>query len=210
MIRVLLFEDNKIYREAFEDAFEGSDTIYITKALPHAKNAVKEVRERQPDVILMDIEMPGISGLDALSKIREANENAKVLIQTQFEDNHRIFVALCRGALGYTIKKDLEKLEEAIIHVHNGGGYFSPVIAGKVARFFINSEVKGNPDYIELTKREEEVLKALAEAKTYQEIADEMYIGYNGVHSHIKNIYKKLHVNSRSKAVLKAIESKLI
>lgn len=211
MIRVLLYEDNKNYREALIDAFEDSDKVFLTKAYPNALKAVRQIKEIQPDVVLMDIEMPGISGLDALAQINEQCPGTKVLMQTQFEDNHRIFVALCRGALGYAIKKDpFDRLEEAIVEVHNGGGYFSPIIAGKVARFFQSQAVKKNPDYTPLTPKETEVLGYLAKAKKYKEIAALMHISYAGVHSHVKNIYKKLHVSSRAEAVMKAIENKLI
>jgi DNA-binding NarL/FixJ family response regulator len=211
MVRIILFEDNRNFREALELFFEDSESVYLTKSFPDANKAVAQINEYQPDVVLMDIEMPGISGLDALRIINKESPNTKVMIQTQFEDDHRLFVALCRGAWGYALKSDsLEKIEAAIIDVHQGGGYFSPAIAGKVARFFLNKEFSQDPDFCALTSRELEVLQLLPKLKTYKEIGDKLYISYEGVHSHVKNIYEKLHVNSKSEAIWKAIESKII
>ena len=211
MIRVLLFEDNKNYREALEDALSFSQEICLSKSFDNANRAVTQIKEYQPDVVLMDVEMPGISGLDALQVINQSEVPTKVMIQTQFEDEHRIFVALCRGAWGYALKSDpFERLEEAIIDVHQGGGYFSPAIAGKVTRFFMKEEFKSNPEYTPLTNQERKVLEHLVQALRYKEIADKMFVSYETVHSHVKSIYKKLHVNSRSEATLKAIENKLI
>lgn len=211
MIRIILFEDNENFRDALTDAFEDSGRIFLTGAFENAEKAVAHVQTYQPDVVLMDIEMPGISGLDALEAIQKASPNTKVLIQTQFEDEHRIFVALCRGAWGYALKSDsFKKLEEAIVAVHRGGGYFSSAIAAKVARFFRNDTVKADPDYTPLSGRELEVLTHLAQDKRNREIADELFVSVETVNTHVKKILKKLHVSSRSGAVLKAVENKLI
>lgn len=211
MIRILLFEDNKKYREALEDAFEGSQEVFITASFEEASKAVPRIDEYQPDVVVMDIEMPGVSGLDALLGIHENRPETKVMMLTQFEDNHRIFVALCRGAWGYALKSDsAEQVEAAIMQVYEGGGYFSPAIAGKVTRLFMTDKFQNSPEYIPLTKREKEVLSYLTKAYKYQQIADEMFISFSTVHTHIKNIYDKLHVSSKSQAILKAIEAKLI
>jgi DNA-binding NarL/FixJ family response regulator len=211
MVRVILFEDNKNFREALELFFEDSEKVHLTKSFEDATKAVAQIKEYKPDVVLMDIEMPGISGLDAMRLINKECPNTKVMIQTQFEDDHRLFVALCRGAWGYALKSDpLDRIETAILDVHNGGGYFSSSIAGKVTRFFLNKEFKEDPDFCNLTDREFEVMQLLPKLKTYQEIADHLYISYEGVHSHVKKIYEKLHVSSKSLAIMKAIESKLI
>jgi DNA-binding NarL/FixJ family response regulator len=185
--------------------------VHLTKSFEDATKAVAQIKEYKPDVVLMDIEMPGISGLDAMRLINKECPNTKVMIQTQFEDDHRLFVALCRGAWGYALKSEpLDRIETAILDVHNGGGYFSSSIAGKVTRFFLNKEFKEDPDFCNLTDRELEVMQLLPKLKTYQEIADHLYISYEGVHSHVKKIYEKLHVSSKSLAIMKAIESKLI
>lgn len=212
MIRIILFEDNKNFREALELFFDVSDKVYLSKSFDNADKAVQHIKTYQPDVVLMDVEMPpGISGLDAMRHINKDCPDTKVMIQTQFEDDHRIFVALCRGAWGYALKSDpIEKIETALVDVHNGGGYFSPAIAGKVTRFFMNKEFNANPDFFELTPRELEVLQLLPKFRTYTEVAAQINITYEGVHSHVKKIYEKLHVNSKSEAIWKAVESKLI
>ncbi len=211
MIRILLFEDNKNYREALADALEDSEQVYLTGVFSDANKAAVLVKEYKPDVVLMDIEMPGKSGLDALNDIIDLSPNTRVMMLTQFEDEHRLFVALCRGAWGYALKSDsFERLEAAIIDVYNGGGYFSPSIAGKVTRFFLNKKFRTNPEYTPLTARETEVLGYLVKALKYREIAEALHISYESVHSHVKNIYYKLHVNSRSEAIIKALDSKLI
>lgn len=210
MVRVLLFEDNRNFREALELFFEDSEKVHLTKSFADANKAVSQIKEYRPDVVLMDIEMPGISGLDAMRLVNKECPDTKVMIQTQFEDDHRLFVALCRGAWGYALKSDsLEKIEAAILDVHQGGGYFSPTIAGKVARFFQDGELKADPDFCDLTPRELEALGYLVNGKRYQEIANAMFISYEGVHSHVKKIYEKLHVNSKSAAILKAINAKI-
>jgi DNA-binding NarL/FixJ family response regulator len=211
MIRVILFEDNENYREALTDAFEDSKKVFLTESFPNAEKAVEHVRDYKPNVVLMDIEMPGISGLDAMKKIREFSPETRVMIQTQFEDEHRIFVALCRGAWGYALKSDpFDKLEDAIVEVNKGGGYFSPAIAAKVARFFTNDTVRAEPEYVELTEREKEVLGLLCKGMRSKEIAAELFLSTDTVNSHLKNIYKKLHVNSRGEAIVRALENRLI
>ncbi len=210
MVRVILFEDNRNFREAIELFVEDSEKVYLTKSFEDATKAVAQIKEYQPDVVLRDVEMLGISGLDAMKLIKAECPNTKVMIQTQFEDDHRLFVALCRGAWGYALKSDsLDRIETAILDVHQGGGYFSPAIAGKVARFFQEKELKADPDFCNLTTRELEVLKHLVNGKRYQEIANAMFISYEGVHSHVKKVYEKLHVNSKSEAIVKAIDAKL-
>lgn len=211
MIRVLLFEDNRNFREALEEALNFSKEVSLVGAYENAERATKLITELQPHVVLMDIEMPGISGLDALTEIKAMENPPKVMIQTQFEDAHRIFVALSRGASGYALKSDtFEKLEEAIQYVFKGGGYFSPPVAMKLIQFFQEKEIDIDPEYYVLTPRELEVLSLLGDALTYKEIAGQMHLSFDGVHSHVKNIYKKLHVKSRAEAVKKATTSKLI
>lgn len=213
MIRVILFEDGKNFTDMLSLYFEDSDKVFLTAAFSDANHAMKHIKELSPDVVLMDIEMPGKSGLDALQEINQASPDTKVMIQTQFEDEHKIFIALCRGAWGYALKTDpLEKIESAIVEVHNGGGYFSPAIANKVASFFRNTEVQTNAEYVDLTRREKEVLNYMATEPgwTYDTIAFEMELSFHTVHGYAKSIYQKLHVNCRGEAIQKAINLRLI
>ncbi len=210
-IRILCFEDNKQYVESLKYYFEDSDKVYLAASFYNATNALKEIRKYVPDVVLMDIEMPGISGIEALQKIKEANPETKILMQTSFEDNHKIFSSLCGGASGYVLKSaGLEALEESIIDVHKGGGYFSPSIAQKVIAMFQDGMKKHEVKYIDLTPTEHQILQSMTEGMSYKMIEAELQKSYHAVHFHIKNIYKKLHVNSKSEAVIKAINDHLI
>ena len=211
-IRILLFEDNKKYQESLKLYFEDSDKIFLTAVYAHAKDAVKRIEEHNPDVVLMDIEMPGISGIEALQQIKAKKPQVKILMQTAFDDNHRIFVSLCAGASGYVIKSaGLASYEQAIVDVHQGGGYFSPSIASKVIALFKSDLVTGQVDYIDLTKTELQVLECMAEdGPSYKMIADRLGKTYDAVHYHVKNVYKKLHVNCMTEAVIIGIKNRLI
>jgi DNA-binding NarL/FixJ family response regulator len=210
-LRVVLYEDNVAVRDLMTDVFERSDKLFLTKSFDNADRAVAQVGELKPDVVLMDIEMPGTSGLDALQKIKAVHPGTKILMQTRFDENHPIFVALCRGANGYIIKRDLmDHLEQAIINVYFGGGFLSPEIIHKVIELFQNTQFMANPDYIPLTPREMDTLREMGKGKTYDEIGVALGIRFSGVQAHIKNIYHKLHVNSKDQAILKAIQLKLI
>lgn len=212
-IRIILYEDRPNFSNMLKLYFANAKNVYLVEAFENADHAVNQVRDYKPDVVLMDIEMDGISGLDAVAKINEAHPETKVMMLTQFDDSHRIFVALSRGAWGYALKSDpLDKIEAAIVDVHNGGSYFSPEIANKIAQFFRNKEVKAIPEYVDLTDGELEVLRYM-EARpelTYQGIAFERHTSYYAVHSHARNIYRKLHVNCRGEAIRKAIDLRLI
>ncbi len=211
-IRLLLFEDNISVRDLIKDyCAQRPNTLFLTDTFPTADKAIRQVIDSQPDVVLMDIEMPGISGLDAIKKIKAVRPETKILVQTRFEENHPIFVALCRGASGYILKTDLmDQLEQAIINVNKGGGYLSQAIITKVIQLFNTPLFMSNPDYIPLTPREMEVLQEMGKGKTYDEIGVALKLTFHGVHAHIRHIYEKLHVNSKAEAIIKAIELKLI
>ena len=210
-IRVLLFEDNPKFCESLQLYFDGSNTILIVASYPNAIHAISMIQKHRPDVVLMDIKMPEVSGIEAMQEIKIKYPDAKVLIQTAFEDKHKIFAALCAGASGYILKSaGLESTETAIYEVHAGGGYFTPSIANQVISFFKNNLVTSQVQYVELTSTELQVLQCMAEGLSYKMIEDRLQKSYSAVHFHIKNIYRKLHVNSMTEAVVKAIKNRLI
>jgi DNA-binding NarL/FixJ family response regulator len=210
-IRIILFEDNEDFRESLDFHFDGSNTIYLVASYPKATNALAHIRRHEPDVVLMDIEMPEISGIEALQQIKKVEKKTKILMQTSFKDDHKIFAALCAGASGYVLKSaGLEATENAIYAVHAGGGYFTPSIASKVISFFQNDLVTNQVEYVELTPTEKKVLECMGEGLSYKMIEDRLNKNYHAVHFHIRNIYKKLHVNSMTEAVVKAIKNHLI
>ncbi|WP_304232093.1 response regulator transcription factor [Jiulongibacter sediminis] len=211
MVRTILFEDNKNLRESLSLYLAGSEGIFLTGSYPDASDAVKIVKQQKPDVILMDIEMPGISGIQATIDIKKAVPDAKILIQTVFEADDKVFQALCVGANGYILKNpDPEKYVQAIKEVHAGGSHLSPSIAAKVLSMFKNQLVQNQDTFIELTPREKDVLSCLVKGMSYKMIADSCGISYTTVNSHMKHIYEKLHVNSAPEAVAKALKLRLV
>jgi DNA-binding NarL/FixJ family response regulator len=211
MIRVVLFEDNRSLRESLGMYIAATEGILLLGSFPDARDSVNIVKKLKPDVILMDIEMPHVTGLQAMIEIRKAVPDAKILIQTVFEDDERIFQAICGGASGYIIKNpDPEKYVQAIEDVNNGGSHLSPSIALKVMKMFQNQFVKKEPSFIDLTAREKDVLGCLVKGMSYKLIADACCISYATVNTHVKHVYEKLHVNSAPEAIIKAIEMRLV
>jgi len=211
MIRVIIFDDEARFRKSLKNYWEKSEDIYVAADFKNAENAVKEIRKYQPDVVLMDISMPGsISGLNALSKINSTDINANVLILTNFQDDHKILSAICNKAKGYVLKSKVEKIEEAIKQVNEGGVHMSPTIALRVFEIIQSRLVQSQDTYVELTDREKDVLKCMVNGKSRKMIADHLSIAYHTVSDHIKNIYTKLHVNSAPEAVREAILKKLV
>jgi DNA-binding NarL/FixJ family response regulator len=212
MIRTILFEDNKNMRESLSLYLASSDELWFAGAFPDARNAIAEVKKSKPDVILMDIQMPRVSGIEATIEIKKLFPNVKILIQTVYEDDDKVFQALCAGANGYIVKSTKpERFVEAINDVFAGGTPLSPMIATKVLAKFQDQNIKAQPTYIALTKREKEVLTCMAiSGMSYKMIADACGIKFSTVCTHLKNIYEKLHVNSAPEAVAKALKMNLI
>jgi DNA-binding NarL/FixJ family response regulator len=211
MIRVLLFEDNKNLRESLALYLSAIDGIWFSGAFPHARDAWSVVKKHKPDVVLMDIQMPHRSGIDAMIEIRKNAPTVKVLIQTVFEDDDKIFQAICSGASGYVVKNpDPRVYVQAIQEVYAGGSHLSPSIARRVVEMFQQQFVKSEHTYVELTTREREVLSCMVKGLSYKMIADSCGISFSTVATHVNHIYEKLHVNSAPEAVVKALEWRLV
>ncbi len=209
-IRVAIFEDNKLVREALRAILSGTPGFSCTGSFADGNRWDLDLKRSEPDVVLMDIEMPGLNGIDITRHICEKFPDVRILIQTVFSDSEKIFQALCAGASGYILKNDPPgKYLEAIHEVYNGGAPMSSTVAKKILGFFANKNIvlvsPGNTDY-HLSEREKELLKMMVEGHDYKTIADRAFISYETVRTHVKHIYKKLHVASRSEAVMKAIQ----
>jgi DNA-binding NarL/FixJ family response regulator len=209
-IRVAIFEDNKLVRDALEIILNGTPGFNCCTTQDNANNWERIIASYNPDVILMDIEMPGLNGIDATKNITTKFPETKVLIQTVFNDSEKIFKALCAGASGYILKNDPpNKYLEAITDVYNGGAPMSATIAKKVLSFFGSKNVilvtPLNEDH-NLSIREKEVLSMVVNDYQFKTIAEKLFISYETVRTHVKHIYKKLHVVSRSEAKQKAIQ----
>jgi DNA-binding NarL/FixJ family response regulator len=172
-------------------------------------NAVEEMKQLNPDVILMDIAMPGEDGISGVRKIKQHFPRIKIIMQTVFEDEDKIFASLQAGAEGYILKNaSTEKIIQSIREVADGGASMTPSVALRVMKFF-NQPKQDVPEY-NLTNKEKEVLAFLSDGNSYKMIAAKMNISYFTVNTHVRNIYEKLHVHCVGEAVSIALKNKLI
>lgn len=212
-IRVTIFEDNKKYRESLAMLIDGSPGFTIAGAYSDADDVIFKIKESQPDVLLMDIEMPGKSGIEALLEIKINFPKLNVLMQTVFEDDDKVFDSICNGASGYVLKNTAPvRILDAIVETYQGGAPMSPVIAKKVLQLLQKSNRQPEPqpaENFDLTPREKEILSLMVTGMSYKMIAANRNITFETVRTHIKNIYEKLHVATMTEAVAKAIKSNL-
>jgi DNA-binding NarL/FixJ family response regulator len=202
-IRIIIFEDNDRLRESLAYLLQSVPDYEVQGDYNNCLEAATIARIYKPDVVLMDIDMPGESGINGVSKIKEANPQTAVVMYTVFEDDEKLFQCLCAGANGYLLKKTPpEKIFEAIHEVVEGGAPMSPSIAKKVIGSFQSAKSTNQYD---LTERELDVLQLLAKGHSTKAIADQLSIAYNTVRSHLKNIYTKLHVNCGKEAIAKVL-----
>ncbi|MCF8323473.1 MAG: response regulator transcription factor [Leadbetterella sp.] len=210
MIKVALYEDNDSLRESLSNVLHNSEEFVLTGAFEDANQILKNCAINAPDVILMDVDMPGISGIEASALVTKAFPKTNILILTVFEDQEKLFNALQSGASGYLLKKSkIIEIIEAIHDIYNGGSPMTPAIARKVLDFFTRPQNQPNPEE-KLSERELDILKCLVAGDSYKMIASNCFISMGTVRSHINNIYKKLHVNSKSEAVVKALKERLV
>ena len=214
-IRVAVFEDNKLVRESFEAILNGTDGFICTGSFSSCNNLNHDIEKSRPDVVLMDIEMTGVNGIEATKKTREQYPEVKILIQTVFEDDEKIFAAICAGASGYMLKKTSPaKLIDAIQEISNGGAPMSPGIASRVLHLFQQfapaTTDTASQEIINLSKREKEILLFMKEGDNFHIIAEKCFLSYDTVRTHVRSIYKKLHVASVNQAIVKAFKQKII
>jgi len=210
-IKVAVFDDNKPRRELLQLLIDSSDGLTCTGAYEDCRNIVRHISANIPDVILMDIDMPHVNGIEGLKEVRKHFPTVKVLMQTIFEDDDKIFDAIVAGADGYILKKTPPaKLLEAIADVTEGGAPMTPTVARQVLLLFNNKHQRIEKKDFNLSAREQEILGYLVQGLSYKMIADKCNISYPTVNSHISHIYEKLHVGSGTEAVAKAIAHKII
>lgn len=210
-IRVAVFDDNQERLNSLKLLIEMQSDMLCVGIFPDAENAVSKIKSSTPDIILMDIEMPGVTGIEAVKLIKEAYPELTIIMQTVFEDEALIFEAIKAGASGYILKKTSpDKIIEGIIDAHQGGGPMSPSVATKVLKFFQDGPPASTHKNYQLTTREKEILALLTKGMSYKMIADKMSISYHTVNAHLRHTYEKLHVNSLGEAVAKAINERLV
>lgn len=207
-IRVCIVDDNTDRRESLVYLLSMYEDMVSVGAFADGNSIIEDLSKSKPDVILMDIEMPGLSGIEATRLIKSTFPNIIVLMQTVFEDEDKVFDSIIAGASGYLLKKTSpEKIIESIRDAANGGSPMTPVIAAKVLQFFQQNQPRNE---YSLTDREKSILSLLVEGLSYKMIAAQENISYHTVNSHIRKIYEKLHVHSLGEAISKALKEKLI
>jgi DNA-binding NarL/FixJ family response regulator len=208
MIKVALVDDNHDLRDGLQIVMkEHADEFNCIGSFADAESAARKIPELKPDVVLMDINLPGMSGIECLKQIKLKLPELDVIMLTVFADDETVFDSLCAGACGYITKNaSPEKILDAIREVLDGGAPMS----GRIARMVVSSFNAPSDPSAQLTDREKEVLDQLCKGKSYKMVADALGITHDTVRHHIKNIYKKLEVHSVSEAILKTMKKKLI
>ena len=212
-IRVWLVEDNEVFRRNVQRVINGLDGMTCDGSFDSAEATFAALQTNPaPDVILLDVQLPGVDGIAALSKFLEAVPEVRVIILTVFDDADKIFRAVCAGASGYVLKASgTDKIGESIRQVMGGGAPMTPEVAKKVLDAFANSDLlPGAKGDYGLTAREQEILRLLAEGLLKKEIADALSISVNTVSTHLRRVYDKLHVNTNTGAVAKALREGII
>jgi DNA-binding NarL/FixJ family response regulator len=205
IIRVAIVEDDEWVRNGLVDHIQTFSGFQCISRHASAEDALRELPRQSPDVILMDINLPGLSGIECVRRLKDALPNANILMLTVYEESEKIFDSLKAGANGYLLKRTPQKeLMEAIAHVHAGGSPMSGLIARKVVQYFKQSATTSS-ELETLSVREREILERLGEGEPYKTIADALRLSIDTVRMHVRGIYRKLHVHSRGEAVAKLL-----
>ncbi len=208
--RLLIFEDNTRLRHSLEALLNDGAIFCVVGTFANCNDALIDVEKSNADLILMDIDMPGINGIEGVKLIKQNYPEIKVVMHTVFDDDTRIFDSICAGADGYLLKNTSPiKLIELLLEVMKGGSSMSPFIATKIFEYFRTQKLP-TIDKFDLTKRETEILQFLVYGNSYKMIADKCFISVDTVKKHLHNIYTKLHVNSGTEAVIKALQNKIV
>jgi DNA-binding NarL/FixJ family response regulator len=210
-IDVIIIEDNELLRDSLKEAINKSGLISCRNTFSSGEAALDliEKEELVPQIILLDIGLPGMNGIELIPELKKLSPSSKILIITVHDDDENVFNAICAGASGYLLK-DLssEKIVSSINEVMNGGAPMNSHIAKKVLSMFRDQNIKS--DGYDLSEREKEILSLLVDGLSKKQIAEKIYLSYHTVDSHLRNIYAKLEVHSRSSAISKAIREKLL
>lgn len=211
MIRIAIFDDHHERREALKLLISLQEGMSCVGDYDDCTDLVDNLRPNPPDVVLMDIHMPGIDGIDGVKLLRRYYPNAYVIMQTVFEDDEKIFNCLLAGAHGYLLKKaPNEKIVEAIREVMDGGAPMSPSIARRVLNHFNDKSARPKEEIYDLSKREAGILSLLVKGYSHKMAAAELNLSIFTINNHVKNIYQKLHVHSVSEAVATAIRNNIV
>jgi DNA-binding NarL/FixJ family response regulator len=210
-IRILIVDDHPLFRKGLRVMLESQSKMKVIGEAASGTESVDLVQATIPDVVLMDLQMPGGGGIESTRQIRDSMPSVKVLVLTLFEDNESVFMSLRAGASGYILKDaDEEEVFRAILAVANGEAIFSPSIASRVLAFFSNKHISTAKELFPmLTDREREILHLLAKGKSNSAIAKELFLSVKTVSNYVSNIFSKLQVADRTEAVQRAKEAGL-
>ena len=210
-IRVIIFEDNENLRLSLYQLINSREDFQCAGAFPDGTNAIQHVKDTGPDVVLMDINMPGVNGIEAVRLLHNTYPRLKILMQTVYDDQDKIFQSILAGASGYMLKNTTNaRILESIREVYDGGAPMSPSIAAKVLKMVIPANPAATGEGFNLSDREKEILSCLVQGMSYKMIAEACFISVDTVRGHIRRIYEKLHVNSKGEAVAKAIKGNIV
>ncbi|CAN5356819.1 response regulator transcription factor [soil metagenome] len=213
-IKIIYYEDNRDLREGITYLFQATPGLDLLGAFSDCSNIRHELQTLRPDVVLMDIDLPGLSGIDAVPIVKATSPQTQVLMLTVFDNDEKIFQAIRNGASGYLLKHTPpSEIVAAIFDIHRGGSPMTANIARKVLQFFqLQQKAAPQPDRedYKLSGRELDIIKGLVAGYSYKLIADDLHISIDTVRSHIRHIYDKLQVNSKTEAILKAMREGLV
>lgn len=208
--KVLIYDDNIALRNSMQVLLQDMQGIDVVAAMPNASTVEEDLRVFNPDVILMDIDMPEVNGVEAVKLIRKLNNQLPVIMLTVFDDNENIFAAICAGASGYILKRYAsEEIPAAIQNVLTGGAPMTGTVARKVLQMVPQAKTEQH-EKSDLSAKETAILQYLVNGYSYKMIAAEIGISIDTVRFHIKKIYDKLHVHSATEAVSKALKDQLL
>jgi DNA-binding NarL/FixJ family response regulator len=207
---LLIYEDNARLRNSLELLLDDGVSFKVVGSFSNCDNVVHEMALYNPQLIIMDIDMPGIGGIEGVKLVKSTNVAVKIIMYTMFDDDKRIFDSICAGADGYLLKNTSPvALSASLLEVMNGGSPMSPFIAKRMFDFFRQQNNNQQPDF-NLTRRELEILELLVKGNSYKMIADKSSVTIDTVKKHLQNIYHKLHVNCGTEAVAKALQHKIV
>lgn len=211
-VYVLIVEDNEFIRSGWEIEINNQPDFEVVGSFVSCEDAFDSETIGEADVVIMDIGLPGMSGIEGVKHLKKCYPKLIIVMCTIHEDDEKIFDALCAGAVGYLLKKTTPKdLIRALHDAYHGGSPMTPSVARKVIASFQKTPPKSfTGEAVELTEREQEVLNLMSKGKSYTAIANEIFLSIDGVRYHIRNIYEKLQVHSRAEAVAQGLKSRLI
>lgn len=203
-IRITLVEDDPVIRESLAELIASDDRLQLVQAHPNGAHALEQIPKDRPDVVLMDINMPLMDGIECVARLSAVSSTTQFLMYTMYDDDQRVFEALKAGANGYILKSSTpDQILDAILELHHGGAPMSTAVARRVVAHFRAREERSLPADHGLSEREHMVLELLAQGMLYKEIADRLGISTGTVKQHIHRLYGKLHVTNRTEAVNK-------